>query len=187
MQIFSLLESEVKKLPITWSSSHNKPQAQKKWVHALSVVLHALDEYFHWIETMITGPADFDFLIKEVEPRVKQSLAHLVNGGFFSRGDTYTILATLLDYIGSISESYEQLRSKLSWEMVIGPIFKGVVKKYQTIVHNRHRIAPVEPCIAADTMEDSDSDSSALEMTVHLKNCSSIGCAKDIVGAKRKR
>ena len=200
--MFSLLESEVKKLPITWSSSHNKPQAQRKWLHAMSVVLYALAEYFFWIETNIYRPEDLDYLIKEIEPRVKQSLAHLVNGGFFAHGDTYTILATLLDYIDTITEAYESLRQSHNWESELGPIFKGVVKKYEKVVKERHEISPATPCIATDFKGNGTDSSDNSEINAEIcaavasssaaiaqatATCSCLPQPPAFVGDKRKR
>jgi hypothetical protein len=154
------------------------------------VVLHCLAEYFKWIETKISKVEDLDYLIKEVEPRVKQSLAHLVNGGFFSHGDTYTILATLLDYVDTITVSYESLRQRYAWASELGPIFKGVVNKYEKVVKERHEIVPATP-FNAPVHDNTTPDSSECEINAILS-----GDAADfptssnsqlMAGIKRKR
>jgi hypothetical protein len=158
----------------------------------LSVVLHSLAEYFNWIETKIYRVDDLDYLIKEVEPRVKQSLAHLVNGGFFSQGDFYTILATFLDYIDTIAGSYEKLRQRYAWTTDIGPMFRGVVTKYEKVVKERHAIAPVEPVIAKDEDDNTTPDSSDSELN-ELINGGTVDFPTSsmhqhlVVGSKRKR
>jgi hypothetical protein len=154
------------------------------------VVLHCLAEYFKWIETKISKVEDLDYLIKEVEPRVKQSLAHLVNGGFFSHGDTYTILATLLDYVDTITVSYESLRQRYAWASELGPIFKGVVNKYEKVVKERHETIPATP-FNAPVQDNARSDSPECEISAIL-----IGDAADfptssnclqMIGIKRNR
>ena len=167
LKIFSLLESELQKLPKTWSNSHAKKHIQDKWLDAMSVLLFTLNNQQDWIKWKVYGPEDFEYFI-EVSKRVKVTLSHMIKDNVFDSKDMYKMLAFFLRQIEMITEFHNDRMARHD-SFDLEPIFENTVSKYEKLVESLHEKYGEPDAVSEDEdeedyEEDEDEESEQVEV-----------------------